>query len=139
MLSQLLTGSGRAFENTRYCVEPLNWADTPADWGKQPYVKWIEKEAKETEIEYAVRSAKLGSTHGLARGWRQLGLRSMTPFDGIDNSSRMWILKHTPSLWNMDEIETFLTNAGFTDVVWYSRQKAWKGVSWTFPRQKNGF
>jgi hypothetical protein len=70
MLSQLLTGSGKAFENTRYFVEPLNWADTPADWGKQPYVKWIEKEAKETEIQYAVRSAKLGSTHGFARGWR---------------------------------------------------------------------
>lgn len=61
----------------------------------------------------------------------------MTPFDGIDNSSRMWILKNTPGLWDMDESEAFLTNAGFTDVVWYSKQM--EGCFLDFPRQKNGF
>lgn len=74
-LSTLLTSSGKILEDKRFYLEALDWTSTPADgWGKQPYIKWLDKERNEGDLEYASRAAGLGGTHGIARGWRQFGL-----------------------------------------------------------------
>ena len=138
-VGHLLTTSGRVWEDKRCFWEALDWTTTPQEgWGKKPYVKWIEKERNENDLEYAARAASLGGTHGLARGWRQLGLRSMSPFEGEEKpSTRLWVLKNSPRHWDMSEIDPFLSSAGFVNIDFVSKIRDRLGTSWMFRAQRS--
>ena len=129
----LLTGSGKLFEDKRFFLEPLDWTGTPAEgWGKQPFIKWLDKERNESDLEYASRAAGLGGTHGIAKGWRQLGLRSMKPFEDDKPKTRVWILKNCPRFWDLLEIEPFLESSGFQTLDFLSKKRDRLGTSWIF-------
>ena len=136
-VGHLLAASGRQWEDKRCFWEALDWTTTPNEgWGKKPFVKWIEKEKGEQDLDYAVRAESLGGTHGLAREWRQLGLRSMSPFEGERPSTRLWVLKNPPRIWDMSEIEPFLSSAGFTSIAFVSKNRDRLGTSWMFRAQR---
>ena len=105
-VGRLLTASGRCIDGNRIYLDPPNWEDIPHEgWGKNPFVGWIEKLEKETD-DYCMRATKLAANHGVARGWRQLGLRSMTSED-VPKSPKTWILRPAPRGWDMSDVESF--------------------------------
>ena len=121
-VGRLLTASGRCIDGNRIYLDPLNWEDTPHEgWGKKPFVGWIEKLEKETDMDYCMRATKLAANHGVARGWRQLGLRSMTS-ENVPKSPETWILRSAPRGWDMSDVESFLVASQFSDVSFTSKK-----------------
>ena len=113
-LTSLLTASGRSFEGLRIFLDPLKWDDT--SWKDQPFISWVEKLEHESETDYAARVAKMANM-GIAKGWKQLGMRSTTDPGEQKSQAKTWILRSAPRHWNLEGVESFLGGAGFFDTL----------------------
>ena len=102
-VGSLLHCSGRNFAGLRCFLDPLDWSVTPDDsFGKQPFISWVERRAGELDHEYASRVVGLATTGGVARGWRQLGLRSSQPLGfPAPGFPFVWLPSHI-SVWICD-------------------------------------
>ena len=88
-------------------------------------------------MDYCMRATKLAANHGVARGWRQLGLRSMTSED-VPKSPKTWILRSAPRGWDMSDVESFLVASQFSDVSFTSKTLERFGTTWIFKALRNG-
>ena len=131
-LDSVLAASGRSCEGIRTFVEPLDWTQTPL--GQKPYVAWVERLPQESDSDYVTRTAKLATEHGLARGWRQLGLRSK--HEPSEVPFRSWTLRNAPIFWSMEDVVQFLEAAEFLKVELVSKQRSRSGVSGGFRAQR---
>ena len=126
-----MTSSGLAHNGSMglVCVfwDPVNWEQTPISKNnKKPFVSWIDQLSSESYADYAVRALSLTGGLGLARGWRQLGVRSsqgpLTP----EFISRNWTLRGCPRHWGQGELVQFLEAADFKNLEFYICQKKGK-------------
>ena len=105
-IGHLLTGSGKIHVDLRFFLDPLKWEDTP--WDSKPFLTWVERKYGESDVDYAARAARLAVTHGVAHGWRQLGLRSKNaPEDQPTNTPKVWTLKSVPRFWDGNQVTSF--------------------------------
>ena len=138
-LADLLAASGKLAQNVRIFLDPLDWNLTPKPWGKRPYVSWVEKRAKEDDQAYMARAAKLNVNCGLAKGWRQIGVRSMTSNSPAESVPlRTWILKAAPRFWALDQVTNFLDASQFESIEFVSKKWDKFGTSWIFKGKRDG-
>eukprot|EP00435_Cladocopium_sp_Y103_P043026 s1688_g12.t1 len=132
-IGSLLPLSGRLSDGIRCFLDPLNWEATPSEaFGSKPFVSWVEKKPKESDGDYAGRVSSLATAAGVARGWRQLGLRSMHKPASQNPQVRSWTLRAAPRFWSFEQVLEFLTAAGFKDVSINSKGWERAGTSWGF-------
>ena len=138
-LTHLLAASGKVSQEVRVFLVPLDWTLTPKTWGKRPYVSWVEKRPKEDDQAYMARAAKLNVNCGLARGWRQIGVRSLTEVPTTPVVPvRTWILKSAPRYWTMEQVTNFLEASNFGSIGFVSKKWERFGTSWIFKGQRDG-
>ena len=126
-LTHLLAASGKLIQNVRFFLDPLDWSQTPSTWGKKPHISWVERRSKEDDLAYMTRAAKLNVNCGLAKGWRQIGVRSLTePAKTPEVPVRSWVLKSAPRYWTYDQVTSFLEASQFTSVELVS--KKWENL-----------
>ena len=135
-----LAASGKLAQNVRMFLDPLDWSLTPKPWGQRPYVSWVAKKTKEDDLAYMTRAAKLNVNCGLAKGWRQIGVRSMTsnpPSEPVP--LRAWILKAAPRFWTLDQVTSFFLEASQFDSIEFVSKKLDKfGTSWILKGKRKG-
>ena len=69
------------------------------------------------------RAAKLNVNCGLARGWRQIGVRSLTEVPTTPVVPvRTWILKSAPRYWTMEQVTNFLEASNFGSIGFVSKK-----------------
>jgi len=137
-LTHLLAASGKVSQEVRVFLDPLDWTLTPKTWGKRPYVSWVEKRPKEDDQAYMARAAKLNVNCGLARGWRQIGVRSLTEVPTTPVVPvRTWILKSAPRYWTMEQVTNFLEASNFGSIGFVSKKWEKFGTSWIFKGQRD--
>lgn len=78
------------------------------------------------------------STLGVAKGWKQLGLRSVTQPDHSGKVSKAWVLKSAPRYWSMEQVESFLKAADVTEVSFTSKRWEKFGTTWSFRAIRDG-
>ena len=138
-IGNLLTASGRSFEGLRIFIDPLDRNSTPDEaWGKKPYITWVEQEKRENDSDYATRVARIAANGGVARGWRQLGLRSKQQPSDQSLTKKQWVIRSAPREWEMEDIEEFLKAADFKDVEFNSKKRERYGVTWGFRACRTG-
>ena len=131
----LLNASGRFSAGVRFFLEPLKWEETPVK--KPPFISWVEQGAGEPDFEYASRVSKM-ATLGVAKGWKQLGLRSVTQADPSPPVSKAWVLRSAPRYWSMEQVESFLKAADFHEVSFTAKKWEKFGTSWCFRAVRDG-
>ena len=130
-IGQLLSASGRSHDGGRFFLDPLVWEGAPVC--VKPFVSWIEKDPLEKDSAYAARVAKLAIEHGAARGWRQLGVRSMSEESKVvTKRSQSWVLRSAPRHWDADDVVRFLQAAQFTAVELNVKKREQFGTTWGF-------
>ena len=124
----------------RWFFDPLDWNAPPAEGcGPKPLISWIERHQGETWRAYAGKVAKHAASHGVARGWRQLGLRSMTkPADSANNSPKAWSLRAAPRFWQLEQVESFLTASCFSQISFTTKRWERSGTTWGFKAIHSG-
>lgn len=138
-LTHLLAASGKLIQNVRFFLDPLDWSQTPSTWGKKPHISWVERRSKEDDLAYMTRAAKLNVNCGLAKGWRQIGVRSLTePAKTPEVPVRSWVLKSAPRYWTYDQVTSFLEASQFTSVELVSKKWEKFGTSWIFKGKRDG-
>ena len=138
-LTHLLSASGKSIQDIRVFLDPLDWTLTPKPWGKKPHISWVERRNKEDEAAYMNRAAKLGINCGLARGWRQIGVRSLS--DKVvpqPTPVRTWILKSAPRYWTLEQVQEFLEASQFQSLDFVSKKWEKFGTSWIFKGKREG-
>lgn len=127
-IGQLLSASGRSHDGSRFFLDPLAWEGTPA--GVKPFVSWIDKDPQEKDNAYASRVAKLAIEYGIARGWRQLGVRSMSEESKVvTKRSQSWVMRSAPRHRDADDVVRFLQAAHFTEVELNVKKREKFGVA----------
>ena len=129
-----LLNAGRFSNGIRFSLEPLKWEETIE---KQPFISWVEQTPGESDFVYAGRVSKM-STLGVAKGWKQLGLRSVTQPDHSGKVSKAWVLKSAPRYWSMKQVESFLKAADFIEVSFTSKRWEKFGTTWSFRAIRDG-
>lgn len=104
---------------------------------KQPFISWVEQTPGESDFVYAGRVSKM-STLGVAKGWKQLGLRSVTQPEHSGKVSKAWVLKSAPRYWSMEQVESFLKAADFSEVSFTSKRWEKFGTTWSFRAIRDG-
>lgn len=131
--------SGKLAQNVRIFIDPLDWSLTPKPWGQRPYVSWVERRTKEDDQAYMTRAAKLNVNCGLAKGWRQVGVRSMTSNPlSVSTPLRTWSLKAPPRFWTLDQVTGFLEASQFESIEFVSKKWDKFGTSWIFKGKREG-
>ena len=132
-VSTLLQGSGRNFFGIRCFLDPLDWYATPQDsFGSKPFISWVDRKNNENDHDYAGRVVSLAASGGVARGWRQLGLRSKHEPTNKAPEVRSWILRSAPRFWSFEQVEGFLEAAGFSNISIGTKSWERQGTSWGF-------
>ena len=127
-LEQALISSGLISSGVRAYWDPVNWEQTPIK--KKPFISWVEQLSNESYADYAVRALSLTGGLGLARGWRQLGIRSSQGVPVPEFISRNWTLKGCPRHWDQEDLVQFLEGADFKDMVFYAKKRERFGTCW---------
>lgn len=85
------------------------------------------------------RAAKLNVNCGLVKGWRQVGVRSMTSNPlSVSTPLRTWILKAAPRFWTLDQVTGFLEASQFESIEFVSKKWDKFGTSWIFKGKREG-
>ena len=135
-VSAALKASGARFEGARWFISNVSRTQQ-LEGVPEIAVDWVEWQDNETWHSYIGRARKLeaDSTFGLARGYRQVGLRrAATEEDKTRPRTvrRLWRAAGIPRDWSFEDVELFVAEAGFKQVD-IDQRAPWRGATaWTF-------
>ena len=98
----------------QWYVEPLRW--DVAGLSGRVKVEWIDRVPGESGRAHAIRVAKMNSGRGIARGHRQLGVR--TTATGTEAAKmRTWKITGAPDSWSANTVMQKMRENGLEDVT----------------------